>query len=119
MRRLPLLHSQGQAQLEASGKGRGTPLETQARHLVEQAEADVLRRGGQHLLQHMVLEERLLAQRRLCVLVVEPFVNFFPIMSLLLFTLNCISCYPYYMHIVSVNRKDPSMDVILPIFPSA
>ena len=62
MRRLPLLHSQGQAQLEASGKGRGTPLETQARHLVEQAEADVLRRGGQHLL---------------CVLVVEPFVNFF------------------------------------------
>ena len=45
MRRLPLLHSQGQAQLEASGKGRGTPLETQARHLVEQAEADVLRRG--------------------------------------------------------------------------
>ncbi|MFR3922892.1 MAG: hypothetical protein ACLTYN_13980 [Dysosmobacter welbionis] len=47
----------------ASGKGRGTPLETQARHLVEQAEADVLRRGGQHLLQHMVLEERLLAQR--------------------------------------------------------
>ena len=58
MRRLPLLHSQGQAQLEASGKGRGTPLETQARHLVEQAEADVLRRGGQHLLQHMVLEER-------------------------------------------------------------
>ena len=41
MRRLPLLHSQGQAQLEASGKGRGTPLETQARHLVEQAEADI------------------------------------------------------------------------------
>ena len=42
MRRLSLLHSQGQTQLEASGKGRGTPLETQARHLVEQAEADVL-----------------------------------------------------------------------------
>lgn len=57
MRRLPLLHSQGQAQLEASGKGRGTPLETQARHLVEQAEAVSSGAGGQHLL---------------CVLVVEP-----------------------------------------------
>ena len=97
MRRLPLLHSQGQAQLEASGKGRGTPLETQARHLVEQAEADVLRRGGQHLLQHMVLEERLLAQRRLCVLVVEPFVNFSHNVPSSLFS-SIVLCYPYYMH---------------------
>ena len=103
-RRLPLLHSQGQAQLEASGTGRGTPLETQARHLVEQAEADVLRRGGQHLLQHMVLEERLLAQRRLCVLVVEPFVNFFhkrPPFTILYIV------FIVTRDLVSVNRKGP------------
>ena len=100
----PLLHSQGQAQLEASGKGRGTPLETQARHLVEQAEADVLRRGGQHLLQHMVLEERLLAQRRLCVLVIEPFVNFFhkrPPFTILYIV------FIVTRDLVSVNRKGP------------
>lgn len=113
MRRLPLLHSQSQAQLEASGKGRGTPLETQARHLIEQAEADILRRGGQHLLQHMVLEERLLVQRRLCVLVIEPFVNFSHKRPL--FTILYI-VFIVTRDLVSVNRKGPPMDVILPIF---